>query len=250
MDHYWLELPGPVCFSGADIYRRFVAEAGGQATAVELGAWKGRSAAFMGVEIANSGKPIRFYTVDHWRGSGPEFRHSADEDLRDGRLYEIFLRNIGPVRHLVDVICDDTAAAAARFPDGSVDFLYVDASHSYDGVLADLAAWFPKVKAGGTIAGDDWCYADRGGHGVRDAVRDFFGPAARIAVEPGSEPNPSWSQWSIRKTADLEIASAEQRRRARAKRKAARLLTGAPVRYEALRLAATAGALLRRVGGR
>lgn len=64
MDHYWRGLPGPVWFSGARIYQRYVAGVEGPSIAVELGAWKGRSTCFMGVEIANSGKPIDFYTVD------------------------------------------------------------------------------------------------------------------------------------------------------------------------------------------
>jgi hypothetical protein len=34
----WLDLPGPNWFSGAEIYRRFVAEVTGPAVAVELGA--------------------------------------------------------------------------------------------------------------------------------------------------------------------------------------------------------------------
>lgn len=44
------------------------------------------------------------------------------------------------------MIRSDTAAAAEQFEDGSVDFLYIDASHTYDAVLADLVAWYPKVK--------------------------------------------------------------------------------------------------------
>src|SRR5437016_1902577 len=97
MDHYWLDLPGPVWFSGANLYRRFVDSVTGPVVAVELGAWKGRSACCMGVEIANSGKPIRFTTVDHWLGSAGEDSHHSDPDVRAGRLYEVFLENIRPV---------------------------------------------------------------------------------------------------------------------------------------------------------
>jgi hypothetical protein len=208
MDHYWLDLPGPVWFSGADIYRRYVASVSEPSVAVELGAWKGRSTSCMGVEIANSGKPIRFFTIDHWRGSPGEESNSADPDVQEGRLFDVFQRNIAPVAEHVKVIRSDTAEAAIRFADGSVDFLYVDASHSYDGVLRDLIAWFPKVKSGGLIAGDDWCFSVRGERSVRNAVTDFFGPsAARLRVEPGSEPSPDYLQWSIVKSAGLESAS-------------------------------------------
>jgi len=225
MDHYWLDLPGPNWFSGADIYRRYVASVSGPSVAVELGAWKGRSTSFMGVEIANSGKAIRFFTVDHWRGSQDEESNKSDPDVQAGRLFEVFQQNIAPVAAQVEVIRSDTADAAGRFADGSVDFLYVDASHSYDGVLRDLAAWFPKVRAGGLIAGDDWCFSARGEASVRNAVVDFFGDgAAKLNIEPGSEPNPDYLQWSIVKSADLRTSSPARLMVHRALRGAARSL--------------------------
>jgi predicted O-methyltransferase YrrM len=208
MEHYWLDLPGPVWFSGADIYRRYVESVTGPSTAVELGAWKGRSTCFMGVEIANSGKPISFYTVDHWRGSAGEADYDSDLDLASGRLFKIFLKNIEAVAPHVNVIRSDSAAAAAHFADESVDFLYIDASHTYEGVLRDLLAWFPKVKNGGTIAGDDWCFSAAGEKTIRNAVVDYFGAAAaQIRVEDGSEPNCEWLQWSVVKSPGLQIPS-------------------------------------------
>jgi len=204
MRHYWLDLPGPVWFSGADIYSTFVASVHGPAIAVELGAWKGRSTCFMGVEIANSGKPIEFFAVDTWGGSPGETGYE-DADLAGGRLFDVFQANIAPVANRVKPIRADTVEAAARFADGSVDFLYIDASHTYRGVMRDLAAWFPKVREGGTIAGDDWCNEQGGELGVRHAVIDFFGRYAKhVVVLPGSQPNPDWLQWSIVKLPEMQ----------------------------------------------
>ncbi|HEX3424107.1 MAG TPA: class I SAM-dependent methyltransferase [Sphingomicrobium sp.] len=198
MKHFYLELPGPNWFSGAEIYRRFVKSVRNPSIAVELGAWKGRSTCFMAVEIANSNAPIRFFTIDHWQGSIGEEGHDADTDKAEGRLFETFVRNTEPVASYVQAIRSDSASAAEGFEDDSVDFLYVDASHTCEAVLRDLRAWYPKLKIGGVIAGDDWCFENGGDHGVRRAVLLFFGQSAlRLRLEPGSLPNQAWIQWSL-----------------------------------------------------
>lgn len=197
MEHYWHLLPGPSWFGSARIYAEQVRRANEGAVFVEVGAWKGRSASFMGVEIANSGKSIAFYTVDNWRGS-PE--HIEDEDVRLGRLYEVFLNNIEPVKDYVRPLRADSAEAAMRFGDRSVDFVYLDAEHSAAAVAREITAWWPKLKVGGTLAGDDWSFVDPSNNdfGVRRAVIDFFEPRGiDISIQAGS-PN-EWEQWLVRK---------------------------------------------------
>jgi hypothetical protein len=46
--------------------------------------------------------------------------------------------------------------AAKAIPDRSLDFVYIDANHRYEYVVADLAAWSPKVKVGGIVSGHDY----------------------------------------------------------------------------------------------
>jgi SAM-dependent methyltransferase len=195
IEHYWRSLPG--WFSGRHIYAEQVRRAEDGAVFVELGAWKGRSTSFMAVEIANSSKRITFYTVDHWRGSPAEKEHDEDEDVRHGRLYEVFLQNIAPVKDYVHPIRSDSGEATRHFPDQSVDFVYVDAGHTYADVARDIAAWWPKLTPGGVLAGDDWCwtYSPEGEYGVRKAVTEFFGPRGiEVFVQPG-DPHVEWEQW-------------------------------------------------------
>lgn len=45
---------------------------------------------------------------------------------------------------------------AKTFEDGSLDFVYIDADHSYEAVKEDYNAWLPKVRKGGVIAGHDY----------------------------------------------------------------------------------------------
>ncbi len=131
---------------------------------VEVGCWKGRSAAFMAVEIANSEKPITFYCVDHWRGSN-EIAHKKDPELF--RIYEIFRKNLGQFKNVLPLRMDSVQAACV-FGDGTLDFVFIDASHEYKDVKQDIRAWTPKLKSTGILAGDDWTWPE-----VREAVAEL-----------------------------------------------------------------------------
>jgi hypothetical protein len=52
---------------------------------------------------------------------------------------------------------------AKQVKNNSLDFVFIDANHAYQFVVADLAAWAPKVRAGGIVSGHDWFHDARGG---------------------------------------------------------------------------------------
>jgi hypothetical protein len=72
--------------------------------------------------------------------------------------------------------------AALLVPDRSFDLVFIDAIHLYEDVLADVHAWLPKVKEGGTLAGDDYSPAFQG---VIDAVNELFPVGIRHVHETG-----------------------------------------------------------------
>lgn len=53
------------------------------------------------------------------------------------------------------VIVDDTVEAAKKVPMKSIDFVFIDADHSSEGVLRDIRAWLPKIRDGGRMFGHD-----------------------------------------------------------------------------------------------
>jgi hypothetical protein len=174
--HYWQNIHG--WDDGIPpVYQSMVAQAEDGMHFVEVGAWKGRSSAFMAVEIANSGKKIQFDCVDTWKGDPNEQGHMEDEHVRDGKLYEHFLDNMKPVEGYYKPVRASSTDAANLYEDSSLDFVFIDAAHDYDNVTADIAAWFPKVKEGGVIGGHDWGHPP-----VARAVQDSL---TDIAVEYG-----------------------------------------------------------------
>ena len=116
---------------------------------VEVGTWMGKSASHMAVEIANSQKNIKFYCVDTWEGS-PE--HQNDEAVRTNTLYDVFLKNIEPVKEYIIPIRNTSEMASQQFEDESLDFIFIDAGHTYEDVKNDIRNWYPKLKENGFIS--------------------------------------------------------------------------------------------------
>eukprot|EP01065_Artemidia_motanka_P018590 TRINITY_DN2190_c0_g1_i4.p1 TRINITY_DN2190_c0_g1~~TRINITY_DN2190_c0_g1_i4.p1 ORF type:complete len:312 (+),score=59.26 TRINITY_DN2190_c0_g1_i4:46-981(+) len=66
-------------------------------------------------------------------------------------------------------------AEAAGFPDESVDFVYLDGLHTYEGLRDDILGWYPKVKKGGVVMFDDYQPdGDAPFPGVTKAVQQFL----------------------------------------------------------------------------
>lgn len=171
--HFYKTIPGWFPASGGDfLYKAAVEWAPEGSYFVEIGAWKGCSAAYMAVEIANSGKLIAFEVIDHFKGSN-EAAHQSDSDVQAGKLRQAFEWHVRTVRDFItDVLEDDSVHAATRYRDGSLDFVFIDASHDKESVIADIRAWLPKLKPGvGVIAGDD--FSDPAME-VGDAVKSVF----------------------------------------------------------------------------
>lgn len=67
--------------------------------------------------------------------------------------------------------------AAKIFKDGELDFVYIDGNHSYKYVKKDIKLYYPKVKIGGVIGGDDYSNyptSEIMNFGVVRAVNEFF----------------------------------------------------------------------------
>ena len=86
-------------------------------------------------------------------------------------LYEYFLSNViqegqGLTRKIIPVRMDSLSAAQSL--EVQADIIYIDASHDSESVYRDLQVWFPHVKPGGILCGDDW-----GWDTVREGVNRF-----------------------------------------------------------------------------
>jgi len=146
MIHFYERIQG--WFDFQDIYWEQVNNAKDGDIFVEVGSYKGRSAAFMAVEILNSGKKIDFYCVDIWE---------------DESIYQEFLKNIEPVKDLIKIQrCKSTDFKI------EADFVFIDAAHDFKNVNKDIKHWEPLAKV---IGGHDY---SRYWPGVKEAVQKNF----------------------------------------------------------------------------
>lgn len=133
--------------------------------------------------------------VDKWDGDVPE----AQDPTAQSPSFYIDIANIDGIemrkRHRghcearladaarsgrAEILNAESTVAAAQVPDGDLDFVYLDARHDFAGVVADIHAWWPKVKLGGIFAGHDFVDGEF-------PEGDFFWISALREVLPGLE---------------------------------------------------------------
>lgn len=174
MEHFYQNI-GEDWMDFQNFYSKMVEHFPDNSHFVEIGSWKGRSSSYMAVEILNSNKKIKFDCVDTWEGSLEHTDVNSPffiQELVDNKdwLYYEFLKNTLPVRDMINPIRLSSLESAKLYPDRSLDFVFIDASHEYEDVKQDILSWYPKVKKGGYIAGHDYTTFD----GVQKAVDEII----------------------------------------------------------------------------
>lgn len=189
MDHIYENIPGFVNY--CDLYYDVINQLDDDSVFVEVGVWKGKSISYAVVEAINKNKNINFFAVDTFQGSPDEPQIMNDHSVVNNILYNDYMQYTAPIREHIITINKPSVRAAKFFADKSIDFVFIDASHKYENVKADILAWLPKIKPGGVIAGHD--YVTDQNHpdlGVAVAVNEVFnGKPIRIFENNG------WDSW-------------------------------------------------------
>lgn len=157
---------------------------------LEIGSWEGRSALSWGEVAKNEGGVL--ICVDTWLGSTEHYENSLPEGewarsrifLEDGypSIYKTFvttIRNNGLQDFVIPIPIDSHQAFILLEKAGvQPDITYIDASHDYSSVLADLRA---AHRIGSkVICGDDYYYFEH--NEVKEAV-DFFAKENDMKVQ-------------------------------------------------------------------
>jgi hypothetical protein len=101
----------------------------------------------------------------------------------------------------------ESAQAATKIKNGTLDFIFIDASPDYKNVLKYLIDWYPKIKNGGIISGHDFVDGRHFGvqFGVKSAVEFFFSRIGKTIYRINEENGfPSWFVIADGETTDLK----------------------------------------------
>lgn len=129
----------------------------GYKVGVEIGVQRGVYSS----HILRTAPGVHLHSIDPWAVYGD----SKVTEPAQERNYKIALERLNPF--VADGRCtihrEYSQKAASLFPDGSLDFVYVDGDHSFDACVTDLITYVPKVRRGGMVAVHDYLPMRRGG---------------------------------------------------------------------------------------
>lgn len=135
----------------------------------EIGSFKGQFAN----TLMNSWDG-KLYMVDVWRPLSIEEYDDASNHKDHIDAYAEAMGNIRGMEDRAFMLRMKGEDACEIFADESLDFVYIDANHTYDGVKNDIKDWYPKVKSGGLVMGHDYLPKDLYPEGTKDIPLHLF----------------------------------------------------------------------------
>lgn len=162
--------------NGGSVWRwrtieKFVKE-NGWTHGVELGVWEGSTFK----HLVKTCPSLHMIGIDLYApqpdNEGPEKWTPGENGHRwdHDKYYNDLIQFCKGYPNRAGIIKDYTTVAATHFEDESLDFVFIDADHSYEGVRDDIEHWETKVRSGGYIIGHDIHFES-----VKRAVEERFG---------------------------------------------------------------------------
>jgi len=153
------KIKGPVIASWVEFY--------GWTRLAEIGVKKAETTAYLLARCPG----LTVFAVDIWdeyvSGAARKLVPKARADAWERKTRE----RLAPFGDRAVILKARSTLASLVIEDASLDCAFIDANHTEDEVLADIAAWRPKVRSGGMLAGHDLHV-----HAVRQAVEKSFPP--------------------------------------------------------------------------
>lgn len=125
-------------------------------------------------------QPRKLHLIDVWADISAEGEWCTSDEKALGNMMTVSRMLTEYVKAgIVNLHQGRSDQVISLFPDAYFDWVYLDADHSYGGLMLDLLAVESKMKSGGLISGHDYATPEQGPTmrhyypGIARAVEDF-----------------------------------------------------------------------------
>ena len=143
-------------------------------------------------EILFSLSPRTLHLIDPWRFEDGEVYEQAryGSDKTDGQVamdnrYESVRSRFKKQIESAQVVLHRgfSHEVVAEMEDGYFDWVYIDGNHLYEYVKQDLELYYPKIRPGGYLTGDDYGVEGWWKNGVQKAVDEFIQERPNLSLK-------------------------------------------------------------------
>jgi hypothetical protein len=132
----------------------------------EIGVCLGVTSEYLLSEIKNLTK---LYCVDNYP-TYTDWTGVIMNDVKQNAMKEHAFNRLKKFNERVEFVYESSVDFSKKNPEKTLDFIFIDGDHSYDGAFRDFQNYFPLIKDGGIFAGHDFTLKD-----VNLALRNFLG---------------------------------------------------------------------------
>lgn len=111
----------------------------------------------------------KLYSIDAWKQLGQSGDGGNEQGWHD-KNYNDAVERLKPFGEKSIILRGLSVEMAKEIPNNSLGLGYVDCFHAYEGVRADIEAYYHKLVAGGIMAFHDY---ENEAYGVKQAVEEF-----------------------------------------------------------------------------
>lgn len=142
------------------------------AVCVEIGSYLGASATFIAAGLSLADNAGNLTCIDTWHNDAMSHVHTDPEE----NVYMQFRKNTQEFTRYIKTLQMDSVTAANAFKNKSVDFIFFDGDHSFNGIYGDWCAWESKLADNAIVIFHDWDWAE----GVKEVILKYVKPRAKM----------------------------------------------------------------------
>lgn len=144
-------------FDFKEYYKRIARQLPNDCTIVEVGVADAASSLFIADQLYSLGKTFKLYMVDSMNyGQYSQMKVIYENIIKSG------------LGKYIEVLPYDSLIAAKMFNGNSLNFVFLDSSHTHPETAQEIAVWYGKLVDGGVLAGHD--YTSEENPGVKESV--------------------------------------------------------------------------------